>query len=166
MMLSHSIQKEDVVTTTNNRRHCVSFQDANNQIHEIPRFDDDNDNDNEDLTTLWISRDDMFTYKREMAETLYLFNLKELCDRPKMDEEYCLRGIEPLMRQRLSTGRRRIAMSAVFQVQTKQRRCSKEGNNQHDPEVLAKVYRAYSSSSLADARLNAIQDQQDSFTRS
>jgi hypothetical protein len=65
------------------------------------------------------------------------------------------------MRKRLSSGRRRIAMSAVFQVQKLQRRAKGQ-----DPEVLAKVYRAYSKSSLADALLNAFNDQQDSFTLS
>jgi hypothetical protein len=140
-------------------RRSVSFSD-NQEVREIPAISED--------CSLWITRREFKSYKREMLKTAEAIKTMQTKTKPTtsttdIDDQVCLRGMESLLDKGRSSGRRRTARKAVLKIQSIQRGMSIKSRHQdrqgQDTDLIAKIYISYTKSSLDAARLNAVQDQ-------
>jgi hypothetical protein len=130
---SSLLRPEQAKETMNPRtKRRVAFR-ASAKVHEIPR---NNDN------VVWISRKELVEQRKDMLRSFKKYGFED-------GENFCLRGMEALLNNGLSAGRRRLARHAVLQAQSMK-----------DPDFLARIYKNYCNSSLEEARSKAEKDQQ------
>mmetsp|Transcript_91039 Transcript_91039/g.136386 ORF Transcript_91039/g.136386 Transcript_91039/m.136386 type:complete len:147 (-) Transcript_91039:152-592(-) len=116
----------------------VTFR-ASSKVHEIPQTKEE---------VAWISHKELVEYRKDMLRSFRHAKKYGFED----DESFCLRGMESLLNNGLSAGRRRLARRAVLQAQ-----------DMKDPEFLARIYKNYCNSSLEAARTKAEKDQQEAL---
>lgn len=132
------------------RRRTVTFRDDMLCIDQTISEVYDN------ATERWVSKQDLKTYRADIVNTLKVIQSAQKALLDDESEGVCTRGVEALLDHHAKRGKRRNVIRAVLKFQKLQRNMK-----YNDPELLAKIYRSYSKSSVNHALRLAIQDQRD-----
>ena len=105
-----------------------------------------------DKDDVWLSQKELVEYRKDMLRSLryaqkYGFDVDSIP--ASSSGNVCLRGMESLLNNGLSAGRRRLARRAVLQAQSMK-----------DPEFVARIYKNYCNSSTETAQTNAKKDEE------
>lgn len=128
------------MTTLRNQRKAVTFRKALSKVVHVTCNKNDKDN-------VWISKNELTSYRKDLLRSLrhvqkYGFNHN--------NTNVCLRGMESLLNNGLTSGRRRLARSAVLRAQSMK-----------DPEYVARIYKNYCNSAIETARTNAKKNEEE-----